>query len=619
MLIACDTETELIQPWKQVPDLVVISVSDGNPSDTHLIHGKDGNAGRVARAVIDGESVWANAPFDLCVFASHWPENTRPIFDALEEARVHDVLVREKLLDIAKGHYKMNRARKGQESHIGYSLRACLKRNGHAKGDDLGGNDWRLRYAELMDVPLEQWPLEASLYARADSLSTHWLYENQEQRRSEWKALHKGDVLGDEFRQVRAKWGLHLSTVWGLRVDQNQVREYEAQVREEWERAGETLRQAGILRADGTRDMKIACSYMESLCSTAGFEPTRTARGQVCLDEDACLDRRIGDGFSPHPLFQAFRDYTSHQKILSSYIQYLKNTGEIPIHPKYDELVDTGRTSCYEPNVQQLPRKPGVRECYVPRPGCAFIQCDYDKAELVSLAQICLMLFKRSKLADALRGGFDPHLQMGIDMLAASGRVLTYEEAMAIMKTDEQVKNARQAAKPANFGFPGGMGAQRMMEYAWSNSKVRLTLAQATALREQWKASWPELPEYLDWISQLTGDGTANVQAVRSGRCRGHVSYSECANGFFQQLTADAAKHAVWRVTWHQFCEPASALYGTHIVAFIHDEIIVECPIDRAQGAAQELEQVMVDAYNEWTPDVPVTATARIEDRWRKN
>jgi hypothetical protein len=176
----------------------------------------------------------------------------------------------------------------------------------------------------------------------------------------------------------------------------------------------------------------------------------------------------------------------------------------------------------------------------------------------------------------------------------------------------------RQPAKAGSFGYPGGLGPEKMVEYARKNYGARLTFEESSALRQAWRRKYPEIPEYLRWIGDLVGDGTANVQQFKSGRCRGRVSYTEAANGFFQGLCADAAKHAMWCVTWRQFMEPSSSLYGTHVFAFVHDEVIIEVPKDRAETCRLEFEQVMKDAYQEWTPRIPVRVESHIMERWTK-
>jgi DNA polymerase-1 len=403
-------------------------------------------ASKLCRTIIDNESIWAQGCFDLAVIGKQWPEHVEAIFHCVSEGRAHDVLTRERLLDIANGTYKFNSKAVGEGTPgKGYSLGAVIYRNfrdaqGRHAIVEKGADTYRLRYGELMDVPLAQWPEAATKYALMDPMFNVAAYESQEQRRNEWILKHPCDehnpaaavemqnvsgygvdVLHDEKRQVRAKWALHLSTCWGMRIDQEGVREYEGKLIAKQVEAEKLLRQAFLIRSDGSRDMGRCHWYMEWLCAQKGVEPLRNditdaervraekqgrpPAGSIKLDGDTVLDPRLGDGHHPDPIWKAYYDYAHIQKLRGTYIQYLKDAGDLPVHPSYNEVIDTGRTSSFDPNIQQLPREKGVRECYRARPGNVLIPCDFVAAELVALAEICLSLVGYSKLADLLTEG----------------------------------------------------------------------------------------------------------------------------------------------------------------------------------------------------------------------
>lgn len=142
-------------------------------------------------------------------------------------------------------------------------------------------------------------------------------------------------------------------------------------------------------------------------------------------------------------------------------------------------VLETGRTS-YDGVIQLFKRQPGkvdkdkdspfydkyipsLRECVEARPGFVLASVDYDSGELVTHAQSCIWLVGYSRLAEALKKKLKPHNALGATMIG-----LTYEEFDKRMKGEDLVqklfcKNARQAAKPPNFGYPGGMGAVKLV------------------------------------------------------------------------------------------------------------------------------------------------------------
>jgi hypothetical protein len=86
----------------------------------------------------------------------------------------------------------------------------------------------------------------------------------------------------------------------------------------------------------------------------------------------------------------------------------------------------------------------------------SYVYCsvDYEAGELITHAQSCKWITGYSRLADALNAKIKVH-----NSFAASVLGLTYEDFQKRFKAkDTKCKDARQAAKPANFGFPGRLG-----------------------------------------------------------------------------------------------------------------------------------------------------------------
>ena len=283
----------------------------------------------------------------------------------------------------------------------------------------------------------------------------------------------------------------------------------------------------------------------------------------------------------------------------------------VPITLRPNVLLDTGRAS-YGDVIQQLPRNGGIRECFVARPGKVLVSCDYGGLELATHAQNCLYTVGFSKLAEALNAGVKVH-----DALAATFLGVSYKEFAASLKGErgkeiaELYKNVRQAVKPANFGFPGGMGAVKLVlqqrkqgpdtvtfdgkkykglrfcvlvgahrcgeDSTGASNKVNeykrkpitptcsACIRVAEDIREKWFLQWPENKVYLeDYINDcvengqhVSRDGRAfrlapgQVMQHKSHRLRTVIDSPFCAlaNGFFQGLAADGAKRALTRVS----------------------------------------------------------------------
>jgi DNA polymerase-1 len=308
------------------------------------------------------------------------------------------------------------------------------------------------------------------------------------------------------------------------------------------------------------------------------------------------------------------------QNILSKDVLALRRGVRLPLHASFDSLMETGRTSCFGAyNLQNPRRKRGVRECIVPREGHVIVGCDYDKAELHTLAQVCLRVLGQSRLAEALNEGLDPHVLMAAQMLGS-----TYEDVSTALAGSGEAralaKEARQRAKPANFGFPGGMGPRGFVAFSRNMYGIHFDALAAERIYDDYLSTWPEMPKYFNWIRNLCGEAeAATIVQFGSHRRRGLVGYCAAANGFFQGLAADMAGAAIWAVAHAQHAEPDSALYGTHTINFVHDELLVEAPEEVGHEVAHELQRVMIEAARPWVPDVPVRASPVIMRRWSKD
>lgn len=245
----------------------------------------------------------------------------------------------------------------------------------------------------------------------------------------------------------------------------------------------------------------------------------------------------------------------------------------------------------------------GIRECFHPRPGMVFAQADYSQLELRTLAQVCLHLLGESNLAKVLNAGMDPHLEVARTILG-----ITYQEALENISR-EDVDNARQVGKVANFGLPGGLGVTRLCYFAKKTYGVELTEKQARELKDQWLQAFPEMKQYFQYVASLPErDGTKTMEQVYTERIRSGASYTAACNGFFQGLGADATKEAGWRICKACYSEPSSPLFGCRTVFYCHDEFLVEAPEDRGHEAAMELERLMVVGAKKYLPDLEVVA-----------
>lgn len=635
MYTALDTETMLIFPGVLAPPLVCTSYAvSGAPTGpvedsgifTHLV---ENGEGLWEDSLENSHTIFANGPFDLAVVGAKYPRLIPVIFNALDAGTIHDIQTREKLLDLARGTFRFEEDADGKIRAKGYSLAGIAQRR---LGRKLDKDTWRLRYHDLWNVPLDQWPQGAKDYAADDAISTLEIFHAQEELKK---------YLGNEVEQVRAHWALHLISCWGFRTNLAAVDRLEKRVREEIDEIREELIVARLIRTDGTRDTKKAVARMvdvmgpECILTSKGLEKVKTMEKTTrqIIEEAPTTGKfvslsRESTILSGDETLMQYSRYTKLRNLLTGSVKHLRSGTVTPIQCRYEVLMETGRTSASGPNIQNFrtgrltdeDRAAGrtahaVRECFVPRDGCVIIACDYGAAELHTLAQVCFDLFGKSNLMDTLNSGVDVHAWVG-SLLSG----ISLDDMMELLgENDGHAKSMRQLAKAANFGFPGGCSAKRFMGIAHSYGVKNLDLRAAAKVKKLWFHAWPEMRSYFDYISEcVDNQGWHYVKQARVERIRARCTYTSACNSHFQGLAADGAKTALYEVAKAQMVGD-SDLYGTRTVAFIHDELLVECPEEHAHEAAMELQRVMEIEFNRFVPDCPAKAEPTIMRAWTKS
>jgi DNA polymerase I len=578
----------------------------------------------------------------------HFEALLRLVFEKYRKGLVRDTQTRAQLCDIATGSMKFHEDEDtGEPIKTSYHLADLTMR--YLKRFLKKKDTWRLKYALLDGVPLHEWPEDARRYAIDDAVNTLEVDEAIEEL--------AGGPIPDAMRQHRATWALHLMSAWGVRTDAAAVAKLKAELMVDYKEVTDKLRPSGLLNIIPARTITRGARKGEHVPEEikrsnkrimARVEAAFLAMGEPCPmtdPSDSHPDGQVSTSkktllATGDPELKLVAERGAVAKLLDTYVPVLESGTVVPINPRYNALVETGRTSCAKPNIQNPPRAGGVRDCFIPRDGWVYAFSDYDTLELRALSQVCLDMFGWSRMAEALRAGEDLHLKM-----AAQMKGITYAEAKALFDAgDAEIKEYRQQSKPANFGFPGGMAAKSFREYA-EGYGIFLSEAEAQGLKDTWSSLWAEMDPYFERIKALT-EIEQPIRQARSGRVRGGASFCAAANGFFQALAADGAKAAVWAVAWECYVgtkwDPVadgpesvavdrngeswgemSPLYGTRPVFFLHDEIGIEIPLrwwgyKRTAAAAERLGELMVRCMEQWVPDVPITAKPIMCRRWFK-
>jgi DNA polymerase I-like protein with 3'-5' exonuclease and polymerase domains len=501
--IAIDCETELIEGLA-IPRLALVSVSSGQQHA--IVHPDD--IGRLILAHQDRHWAAHNLMFDFEVLDRHLLERGEDearecLWRAVDEDRAHDTMIVDMLLRLGI-HDVHPRPR-----DLGILAREYV-------GLELDKDDpYRKRYGEIIGQPWEAVAPGFFQYAIKDAIATwkihaairHRAVELARRRHVSQETIRSWGVLTESI-QIREVLALGRVTRNGMRLDPGQLdrvrRELQLQLDERMTRLRDNPRCKDLFRIDpatgtvqftrsGTPRMssKILQSILLDVASDieadtgCRFEVPRSPGGAVSTSA-----KEWSDHAKLHPFLDDWIEVVETATQIKFFGQL---TGE-EIHPRYTILVRSGRSTSSGPSIQQVPRKGGFREMFVPSPGHFLLAVDYSFIELRTLAAICEARYGKSVLADVIRAGRDPHAYTAAILLG-----MTPDEFLALQASDaKKYKTWRQMAKPLNFGLPGGLGARSLVTYARRSYAVEMTVEQVAEFRKKMiEQVYPEWAIYL--------------------------------------------------------------------------------------------------------------------------
>lgn len=303
-----------------------------------------------------------------------------------------------------------------------------------------------------------------------------------------------------------------------------------------------------------------------------------------------------------HPMARqilAFRDKSKQLNFLNSWFELCENGR---LYPSFHQLgAGTGRFSCSDPNLQQVPRESNFRKLFVAPEGYKLVDCDLSGIEL----RIMAWLSKDPTMTEAFNNNVDLHK-------------ITASKVMG-KPVEEITKAERQMAKAVNFGLIYGAGAETLQKYAKATYGVEMSLEEAKKARKVFFDTYPYITKYHRSINYqqpetyyLPGEQAQKI-VIRcaSGRTRlfdpGNIKFTQAVNHPDQGTGADMIKEALARLYLDT---------GYRIILTVHDEIVLEVPETEAEQAKETLRRLMIEAGSKYIAPVPVDAEAHVGSTW---
>lgn len=183
-------------------------------------------------------------------------------------------------------------------------------------------------------------------------------------------------------------------------------------------------------------------------------------------------------GYELPKLLLQYKDAATRNKMFLN--RWEDDCYESRIHPNFNLTnVVSGRTSCNNPNLQQVPRTKDIRGLFSGAPGMILFEADYSQLEL----RIAAHYANDKTMLRIYHENGDIHTETA--KLFTNGREPTKEE--------------RGKAKAVNFGFLYGMQAKKFVAYALNSYGQTFTQNEAEHVRNLFFAKYSRL---LPWHAE---------------------------------------------------------------------------------------------------------------------
>lgn len=472
---------------------------------------------------------------------------------------------------------------------------------------DLTKDHWSHDYDnEHVGREVEKYPFsKVARYAYLDAKYTWLHWRRQDPQIEAWK-LDNTMALEMDVMKVLIKMRLK-----GTRVDHETLEQLYTQFSDELvDVEGAVYKAAGRRFNINSNPQKQTVLYGPKAEGNQGLPVKKwTTKEKTSPSCDAAALENYPD----NPVVQALTEYGDVHKMLNTYVLgYMGEEGN-PKKPCriYDGRIHadfvqygtvTGRFSCREPNLQNIPRPDTdkgkqLRGLFMADPGQRLVVADYGQIELVVLAHYS----KAKALVDGFNNGIDAHTMTAAKVFGVD--------------FDDVTKPMRSAAKGINFAVVYGAGPEKVAAMASTSVK------EAKGFLKVHEQEFPEIYRFKDAVLRTARSRKNPYIRTLLGRYRRlpALNYSnkesrgyaerQAINSLIQGSAADIIKTAMVRLD--HALPPEMSLLLT-----VHDELVNSTPADRADECAEIVREAMLGEGIQRLLDVPMTIDMKIVDKW---
>lgn len=278
------------------------------------------------------------------------------------------------------------------------------------------------------------------------------------------------------------------------------------------------------------------------------------------------------------------------------------------IYPSFNITARTGRTTCKDPNLQNIPQDKNVRNLIEARPGWKIGELDLSQVEL----RVASIFSGDANMQHAYQSGSDLH---------SKTTKLLFGDTSNLSKQEQ--KRKRTYAKSANFGFLYGMSAKTFVDYAKSYG-LNLSEEDSEHLRENFFKAYPTL---LTWhedckkYAQSNGYTWSPIGRKRflpdinssNFRARGQAERQSINSGV-QGFASDMCTSALADIVFSKEIDHDRCI----VLGSVHDAILFEIRDDYVEEIVPKLKYTMEhpSILEGLDIPIPIIADAEVAQAW---
>lgn len=323
----------------------------------------------------------------------------------------------------------------------------------------------------------------------------------------------------------------------------------------------------------------------------------KTAKGVPSVSSDV-LANYIGN-----PVVDDLLEYRRLTKLETFIKSWEKIQVDDRIYPSFNITARTGRTTCSNPNLQQIPQDKNIRNLIEARPGWKILECDFSQVEL----RVASMFSGDANMQHAYNSGSDLH---------SKTTELLFGDTSNLSKQEQ--KRKRTEAKSMNFGFLYGMSAKTFVDYA-KGYGLNITEEQSEGFRNNFFEAYPRLLPWHEECKEYARKNGHTWSPIGRKRFLPDINSSNWSNrgqaerqsvnsgvqGFASDMCISALSDIVFSdIIDHERCK---------VLGSVHDAILFEIRDDYVEEVVPIVKEMMEHPSIIDGIDIPIPIIADVE------